>query len=115
MPLEIHIHGIDLTNMEARTQAMARPTYAALTNYVADGKPAILFVPTRRHARVTALDMLTFAAADGKPQQFLQVGPRRLHLLGISRNNDCLRLELVLSAQSESLRPVEWSCSQCIR
>lgn len=72
MPLEIHIHGIDLTNLEARTQAMARPTYAALSNYVGDGRPAILFVPTRRQARITALDMLTFAAADGKPHQFLQ-------------------------------------------
>ena len=74
MPLEIHIQGIDLTNMEARMQAMARPTYAAISNYVGDGKPAILFVPTRKHARMTALDMLTFAAADGKPQKFLQVG-----------------------------------------
>ena len=75
MPLEIHIQGIDLTNMEARMQAMARPTYAAISNYVGDGKPAILFVPTRKHARMTALDMLTFAAADGKPQKFLQVAP----------------------------------------
>ena len=51
---------------------MARPTYAALSNYVGDGRPAILYVPTRRQARITALDMLTFAAADGKPHQFLQ-------------------------------------------
>lgn len=79
MPLEIHIHSIDLSNMEARMQAMARPTYAALSNYVADGKPAVLFVPTRRHARMTALDMLTFAAADGKPHRFLQVGIRGLN------------------------------------
>jgi pre-mRNA-splicing helicase BRR2 len=76
VPLEIHIQGIDLTNMEARMQAMARPTYAALTNYVGESKPAILFVPTRKHARITAMEMLTFAAADGKPQRFLQVTPR---------------------------------------
>lgn len=71
--LEIQVHGIDLTNMEARMQAMARPAYAAICNYAGDSKPALLFVPTRKHARSTALDMLTFAAAEGKPQRFLQV------------------------------------------
>ena len=73
VPLEIHIQGIDLTNMEARMQAMARPAYAAISNYTGESKPVILFTPTRKHARSTALDMLTFAAADGKPQRFLQV------------------------------------------
>jgi hypothetical protein len=64
-------------------QAMARPTYAAITNYVGDGKPAILFVPTRKHARITAMDMLTFAAADGKSQRFLQVSPPLPFLVNI--------------------------------
>ena len=73
MPLEIHIHGIDLTNMEARMKAMARPAYAAVSNYVSSGKPAILFVPTRKHARLTALDLVEFAAADGLTNKFLQV------------------------------------------
>ncbi len=73
MPLELHVQGIDLTNMEARMQAMARPAYAAIGNYARDSKPALLFVPTRRLARSTALDMLTFAAAEGTPQKYLQV------------------------------------------
>lgn len=32
-----------------------------------------MFVPTRKHARLTAMDILAFAAADGQPGRFLQV------------------------------------------
>ena len=81
VPLGIHIQGIDLANMEARMQAMARPAYAAICNHTGESKPALLFVPTRKHARSTALDMLTFAAAEGKPQRFLQVSPAQATLL----------------------------------
>jgi hypothetical protein len=47
------------------TQAMMRPCYSAILNHAAGGKPAIVFVPTRKHVRLTALDLLTSAAADG--------------------------------------------------
>lgn len=46
-------------------QAMMRPCYSAILNHAAGGKPAIVFVPTRKHVRLTALDLLTSAAADG--------------------------------------------------
>eukprot|EP00951_Prasinocladus_malaysianus_P025716 scaffold226069_cov43-Prasinocladus_malaysianus.AAC.1 len=52
--------------------AMSRPTYSAITAHAKDAKPAIVFVPTRKHARLTALDLLTFAAAEGEPARFLQ-------------------------------------------
>ncbi len=74
MPLEIAIQSFDIANAEARLQAMARPAYSAVSNAAADGKPSILFVPTRKQARLTALDLLTYAAADGAPKKFLQVG-----------------------------------------
>jgi hypothetical protein len=47
-------------------QAMMRPCYSAILNHAAGGKPAIVFVPTRKHVRLTALDLLTSAAADGQ-------------------------------------------------
>lgn len=83
MPLDIHIRGIDLTNMEARMQAMARPAYAAISNYVSDGRPAILFTPTRKHAQITAVDIIQFAAADDPPNRFLQARPLSPHLARI--------------------------------
>ena len=76
VPLEIHIQAFDIANLEARMQAMARPAYSAVVGHARGGKPAILFVPTRKHARLTALDLLTYAAADGQPTRFLQARAR---------------------------------------
>ena len=81
MPLEIVIQSFDISNLEARMSAMARPAYTAVSNMLkeaptpADAKSAILFVPTRKQARLTALDLLTYAAADGEAEKFLQVAP----------------------------------------
>ena len=79
VPLEIVIQSFDIANPEARMSAMARPAYTAVCNMLkeaatpADAKSIILFVPTRKQARLTALDLLTAAAADGEPNKFLQV------------------------------------------
>ena len=84
MPLEIVIQSFDIANLEARISAMARPAYTAVSNMLreaptpADAKSAILFVPTRKQARLTALDLLTYAAADGEAEKFLQVAPNWL-------------------------------------
>lgn len=73
VPLEIVINSFDIANLEARTQAMARPAYTAVSRACDEGKPSILFVPTRKQANVTAFELLSFAAADGEPKKFLQV------------------------------------------
>ncbi len=65
-------------------QAMARPAYSALCSHARDGRPALVFVPTRKHARATALDLLTFAAADGEPTKFLQLQDDLTPYLGAS-------------------------------
>lgn len=72
VPLEIHVQGFDVANLEARMQAMTRPMYHAVCRHAAAGAPAIVFVPTRRHARMAALDLLTQAAADGDALRFRQ-------------------------------------------
>eukprot|EP00878_Enallax_costatus_P009764 GHUV01010197.1.p1 GENE.GHUV01010197.1~~GHUV01010197.1.p1 ORF type:complete len:1043 (+),score=291.77 GHUV01010197.1:469-3129(+) len=74
VPLEIHMHGLDIHNFEARMQAMMRPCYSAILNHAAGGKPAIVFVPTRKHVRLTALDLLTSAAGDGDQHRFRLAG-----------------------------------------
>lgn len=78
VPLDIRVTGIDIVNFEARMQAMARPVYSAICQHAADGEPSIVFVPTRKHAKLASLDLLTFAAADGKPQKFLACDPEDL-------------------------------------
>ena len=42
----------------------------AITNYSPD-RPAIVFVSSRRQCRLTAVDLLTFCAADGITDRFL--------------------------------------------
>ena len=78
VPLDIRVTGIDIVNFEARMHAMARPVYSAICQHAADGEPSIVFVPTRKHAKLASLDLLTFAAADGKPQKFLACDPEDL-------------------------------------
>jgi len=82
VPLEVHVQGFDVANPDARAAAMARPTYSAVVKHAGGGSggggktsppplPSIVFVATRRHARLAALDLLTSAAADGEPTRFL--------------------------------------------
>ena len=75
LPLEVHVQAFDIANLEARMRAMARPAYGAVLAHAPRGAPALLFVPTRRHARLAALDLLTYAAADGEPTRFLHAAP----------------------------------------
>ncbi|KAG6487258.1 DExH-box ATP-dependent RNA helicase DExH12-like [Zingiber officinale] len=72
VPLEIHIQGVDISNFEARMQAMTKPTYTAIVQHSKNGKPALVFVPTRKHTRLTALDLCTYSSADsGEKPAFL--------------------------------------------
>jgi pre-mRNA-splicing helicase BRR2 len=54
---------------------MSRPAYSAIRVHATgrqsgEAKPALVFVPSRKYARLTALDLLTHAAADGDPERF---------------------------------------------
>ncbi|KAF5753328.1 putative RNA helicase [Helianthus annuus] len=66
VPLDIHIHSIDIANFEARMQAMSKPTYTAVVQHAKNKKPAIVFVPTRKHTRMTAVDLMTYSIAESK-------------------------------------------------
>ncbi|VFQ99826.1 unnamed protein product [Cuscuta campestris] len=76
VPLEIHIQGVDIANFEARMQAMTKPTYTAIVQHARMGKPAIVYVPTRKHARLTAVDLMTYSDMDSEdtPMFLLQSG-----------------------------------------
>ncbi|KAK8489512.1 hypothetical protein V6N12_021109 [Hibiscus sabdariffa] len=68
VPLEIHIQGVDIANFEARMQAMTKPTYTAIVQHAKVGKPAIVFVPTRKHVRLTAVDLMTYSKVDNEEE-----------------------------------------------
>lgn len=70
VPLEIHIQSYSIPHFPSLMIAMARPAYTAITT-MAEGKPVIVFVPSRRQSRMTVDDLLTYAAADDQPDRFL--------------------------------------------
>ena len=71
VPLELHIQGFDLAHVPSRLLAMAKPAYYAIVNHARD-RPAIIFSPSAKQAQLTAVDLLTFATAEGDARRFLQ-------------------------------------------
>jgi pre-mRNA-splicing helicase BRR2 len=69
LPLDIHVQGFDINNFSSRMLAMSKPTYNAICTH-APSKPVIIFVPSRKQAQLSAIDLLTYAASDGKANRF---------------------------------------------
>jgi len=59
IPLEIYFHSFDQSNFASRLMAMGKPCYNAVMRH-AEGKPSIIFVPSRRQAQLTAIDLMTY-------------------------------------------------------
>ena len=67
-----HFQGFNITHNASRVIAMAKPLYHAIVVH-APKKPVIVFVPSRKQTRLTAIDVLTFCAADMQHNRFLHV------------------------------------------
>nr|XP_027194673.1 U5 small nuclear ribonucleoprotein 200 kDa helicase-like [Dermatophagoides pteronyssinus] len=70
LPLEINIRGFNQTHNATRLLTMSKPIYQTVLSRSSE-KSVLIFVPSRRQARLTAIDMLTYAAADAQPNRFL--------------------------------------------
>ncbi|KAL8813589.1 MAG: hypothetical protein Q9200_000131 [Gallowayella weberi] len=70
VPLELHIQSFTIPHFPSLMLAMAKPTYSAILQMSPD-KPAIIFVPSRKQARTTALDLLAACVADDNEDRFL--------------------------------------------
>lgn len=69
IPLELHVQGFNITHNATRIAAMSKPVYNAITKH-SPHKPVIVFVTSRKLARQTALDIITYCAAEGQPSKF---------------------------------------------
>lgn len=49
---------------------MAKPLHNAISKH-SPTKPVLVFVPSRKQARLTAFDILTYAAAENEPERYL--------------------------------------------
>lgn len=66
LPLELHVRGFSMTHNASRIMSMAKPAYQSIVR-LSPGRPTIVFVPSRKQSRLTAIDLITFAAAEGTP------------------------------------------------
>jgi pre-mRNA-splicing helicase BRR2 len=72
VPLDLHMLTYDTNHASSRLLAMAKPAFSGITKQ-STGKPVLIFVPSRKQAQLTAIDMVAFAAASGEPGRF--IGP----------------------------------------
>ncbi|KAI9758811.1 MAG: hypothetical protein M4579_002825 [Chaenotheca gracillima] len=70
VPLELYIQSFSIPHFPSLMLAMAKPVYAAIMQNSPD-KPALVFVPSRRQVRSTALDILAACVADDDEDRFL--------------------------------------------
>nr|WCZ58665.1 U5 small nuclear ribonucleoprotein 200 kDa [Seculamonas ecuadoriensis] len=70
IPLEMRIQAFDQPTFRARMLAMSKPMYLAI-KYSAVDKPVMVFVPSRKQTRVTALELLSFVAGEENTKRFV--------------------------------------------
>ncbi|KAF2002844.1 Sec63-domain-containing protein [Amniculicola lignicola CBS 123094] len=70
VPLELRLQSFTIPHFPSLMLAMAKPAYNAITQLSPD-KPALVFVPSRKQARKTALDIFGACVADGNEDRFL--------------------------------------------
>ncbi|OJJ46243.1 hypothetical protein ASPZODRAFT_16841 [Penicilliopsis zonata CBS 506.65] len=70
VPLELHIQSFTIPHFPSLMLAMAKPAYHSILQLSPD-KPALLFVPSRKQTRSTAMDLLAACAADDDEDRFL--------------------------------------------
>lgn len=58
-PVEIYFQSFEQSNYSARLLAMAKPVFNAIDRHIGDGT-AIVFVPSRRQAQLTAIDIMSY-------------------------------------------------------
>ncbi|CAK9312234.1 unnamed protein product [Citrullus colocynthis] len=80
VPLEVHIQGYPGKFYCPRMNSMNKPTYAAICTH-SPTKPVLIFVSSRRQTRLTALDLIQFAASDEHPRQFLNMAENELQMI----------------------------------
>jgi activating signal cointegrator complex subunit 3 len=61
--------------------SMNKPAYAAIQVH-SPLKPVLVFVASRRQTRLTALDLISHAAADERPTQWVNMEPQELAVRG---------------------------------
>ncbi|KAM5170739.1 U5 small nuclear ribonucleoprotein 200 kDa helicase [Mantella aurantiaca] len=77
VPLELHIQGFNISHTQTRLLSMAKPVYHSIVKH-SPKKPIIVFVPSRKQTRLTAIDILNTCSSDVQRQRFLHCSEKDL-------------------------------------
>ncbi|NXE30000.1 U520 helicase, partial [Ardeotis kori] len=94
VPLELHIQGFNISHTQTRLLSMAKPVYHAIMKH-SPKKPVIVFVPSRKQTRLTAINILTTCASDVQRQRFLHCAEKDLVPYLDKLNDNTLKETLV--------------------
>lgn len=72
VPMTIHIQGFPGKAYCPRMATMNKPIYGSILEH-SPNKPVLIFVSSRRQTRLTALDLISYCAAEDNPKQFLHM------------------------------------------
>jgi pre-mRNA-splicing helicase BRR2 len=74
------MQGFNISHNASRVIAMAKPSYQAILR-LSPRSPVIVFVPSRKQTRLTAIDILTYTAAEIRPETEMETPRSRfLHV-----------------------------------
>lgn len=94
VPMTVHILGFPTKAFCPRNATMNRPAYAAICEH-SPTKPALIFVSSRRQTRLTALDLISFCAAEDNPKKFLHMSEEEAQAIADTLKDTALRDTLV--------------------
>lgn len=85
LPMEVHLQGFNVPHFPSLMIQMAKPTYLAIAEY-AGNRPTIVFVPSRKQCRLSAMDILSYCRGDQDETRFLNMDAEDLapHLARVS-------------------------------
>ena len=90
VPIVAHVQGFSGKHYCPRMATMNKPCFAAIKQH-SPGKPVLIFVASRRQTRLTALDLISFAAAEVVPRSFLGCSEARIQAAAESISDDALK------------------------
>lgn len=94
IPMSIHIQGFPGKHYCPRMATMNKPAYAAILEH-SPHKPSLIFVSSRRQTRLTALDLISYCAADDNPKQFLHMPEDEIAAIASTLRDRALRDTIV--------------------
>jgi len=68
LPAPLPLQGFNISHTQTRLLSMAKPVYHAIMKH-SPKKPIIVFVPSRKQTRLTAINILTTCASDVQRQR----------------------------------------------